>query len=87
MADLANIIQAAQEEIASLHADAARYVRNKAIFEAAAAQSYYERAQLSHKEQEILLQRARNANRPGVPGGSTPKDAPCRTPGSLPSFS
>jgi hypothetical protein len=66
MADLADIIQAAQEEIATLHAEAAHYIRNKAIFEAAAAQSHYERAQLAHKEQEIMLQRARNANRPSV---------------------
>jgi hypothetical protein len=39
MTDLADIIRAAQEEIAALHAEAARYVCNKAIFEAAASHS------------------------------------------------
>ena len=66
MADLADIIQVAQEELVSLHLEAARYVRSKALFEAAAAQCCYERVQLAHKEQEILLQRARNINRPSI---------------------
>jgi hypothetical protein len=66
MASVAEIIQAAREEITNLHIEAARYVRNKAMFEAATASHYFKKAELAIKEQEIMLQRARNANRPSI---------------------
>jgi hypothetical protein len=66
MADLSDIIQAIQKEIANLRAKTARYDRNKAMYEAATASYYFKKAELALKEQEILLQRAKNFNRPSI---------------------
>jgi len=52
--------------LSKLSVEEATYKKNKALFEAATAKTGHDRAQLALKEGEIMLQRARNANRPSI---------------------
>jgi hypothetical protein len=44
----------------------AKYDRNEAMFRAAASSNLYEKSKMDLKEGEIMLKRARNANRPSI---------------------
>jgi len=66
MPSLDDILVAAQEEIANERVKAAKYDTDRSLFESSAAALYREKAQLALKEQEIMLQRARNWNRPSM---------------------
>ena len=66
MAGMDEILQKAQKDITDCHVEAARYLRNKAMLETASASHLYKKAELALKEQEVMLQRARNANRPSI---------------------
>jgi hypothetical protein len=66
MPSIDHIIAASQEVIADEAVQTAKYGSKKALFEAATASMQYEKSQLALKEQEIMLQRARNFNRPSI---------------------
>jgi hypothetical protein len=55
-----------RDALSKLSVEEATYKKSKALFESAAAHEQHEKAKLSRKEGEIMLQRARNANRPSI---------------------
>jgi hypothetical protein len=63
---LQDILVATQEEVAALALERSKYDRQEAMFRAAASANLYEKSKLDLKEGEIMLQRARNANRPSI---------------------
>ncbi len=66
MTKLQEILDATQEEIAALAIERSKYDRNEAMFRAAASSNLYEKSKMDLKEGEIMLTRARNANRPSI---------------------
>ena len=59
-------IEELRDALSKLSIEEAVYKKNRALFEAAAAKTGHEEAQVALKEAEIMLQRARNANRPSI---------------------
>jgi hypothetical protein len=66
MTKLQDILDATQEEIATLAIERAKHGRTEALFHAAAANNLFEKSKLELQEGTIMLQRAHNVNRPSI---------------------